>query len=122
MVAKAFEGITSLVRNARLAIEAGDRVGLGRLMDLNQMLLSGLFVSTQEIERLCDLARTAGALGAKLTGAGGGGCVVALVEGSQVADRVLDAWKGEGFDGFTTTVAAVEAPPTRLAEREEVSA
>jgi mevalonate kinase len=122
VVAKAFDGVLALVKNARLAIEAGDRAGLGRLMDLNQMLLSGLFVSTQEIERLCDLARGAGALGAKLTGAGGGGCVVALVEGAQVADRVLDAWKAEGFDGFATTVAAVEAPPARLAEREEVSA
>jgi mevalonate kinase len=106
VVGKAFEGIRSLARNARLAIEAGDRTGLGRLMDLNQMLLSGLFVSTQEIERLCDLARTAGALGAKLTGAGGGGCVVALVPTFAVADRVLEAWKGEGFDGFATRVAS----------------
>jgi mevalonate kinase len=119
VVAKAFEGIASLVRNARLAVEAGDRFALGRLMDLNQMLLSGLFVSTQEIERLCDLARAAGALGAKLTGAGGGGCVAALVDGAHVADRVLEAWKGEGFDGFTTSVAAVE--PNVLRATEEVS-
>src|SRR5262249_44325753 len=73
VVAKAFEGIGALVRNARLAIEAGDFLALGRLMDLNQMLLSGLFVSGEEIERMCDLARSAGARGAKLTGAGGGG-------------------------------------------------
>jgi mevalonate kinase len=96
------------VQNARLAIEAGDRFALGRLMDLNQMVLSGLFVSTQEIERLCDLARTAGALGAKLTGAGGGGCVVALVANAGVAERVLEAWSGEGFDGFATRVAGAD--------------
>jgi mevalonate kinase len=116
VVAKAFEGITSLVRNARLAIEAGDRLALGRLMDLNQMLLSGLFVSTQEIERLCDLARKAGALGAKLTGAGGGGCVAALVDGAHVADQVLEAWKGEGYDGFATSVAVAEPAPSRASE------
>jgi mevalonate kinase len=116
MVAKAFEGITSLVRNARLAVEAGDRSALGRLMDLNQMILSGLFVSTQEIERLCDLARSAGALGAKLTGAGGGGCVAALVDGVHVADRVLEAWKGEGFDGFATSVASATHAAQRAAE------
>jgi mevalonate kinase len=121
VVAKAFDGIASLVRNARLAIEAGDRFALGRLMDLNQMLLSGLFVSTQEIERLCDLARKAGALGAKLTGAGGGGCVAALVDGAAVAERVLEAWKTEGFDGFATSVAAVEPATARASEREEVS-
>jgi mevalonate kinase len=110
VVAKAFEGIGSLVQNARLAVEAGDRVGLGRLMDLNQMILSGLFVSTEEIERLCALARGAGALGAKLTGAGGGGSVVALVTGSGAAERVLDAWKTEGFWGFGARIAGVDVP------------
>jgi mevalonate kinase len=110
VVGKAFDGIASLVRNARLAVEAGDCVGLGRLMDFNQMLLSGLFVSTEEIERMCGLARDAGALGAKLTGAGGGGSVVALVSGAPAADRVLGAWKAEGFWGFSTKVAGGEVP------------
>jgi mevalonate kinase len=105
IVHKSFEGIKSLVRNARLAIEAGDLFALGRLMDLNQMLLSGIFVSTTEIEKMCALAREQGAFGAKLTGAGGGGCVVALVHGMPEAERVLAAWKGAGFDGFATRVA-----------------
>jgi len=116
VVSKAFEGITSLVRNARLAMEAGDRVGLGRLMDLNQMILGGLFVSNEEIERMCGLARTAGALGAKLTGAGGGGCVVALVGGASVAERVLEAWKSEGFWGFSTRLAGGDVPHHDVAE------
>jgi mevalonate kinase len=106
VVAKTFEGITSLVRNAKLAIEAGDRFALGRLMDLNQMLLGGLFVSTTEIETMCGLARDAGAFGAKLTGAGGGGCVVALVAGDSGANKVLEAWRAAGFDSFATRVAA----------------
>jgi mevalonate kinase len=109
VVEKTFEGITSLVRNARLAIEAGDKVGLGRLMDLNQMLLGGLFVSTEEIEHMCGLARGVGALGAKLTGAGGGGCVVALVGGPVIAERVLEAWRAKGFWGFSTRLAGHEA-------------
>jgi mevalonate kinase len=116
VVAKSFAGIASLVRNARLAIEAGDRVGLGRLMDLNQMLLSGLFVSSEEIEKMCGkmcgLARAAGALGAKLTGAGGGGSVVALVPSGAVADRVLASWKDDGFWGFSAKVAGAGASPT----------
>jgi mevalonate kinase len=109
VVAKAFTGIQALMNNARLAIEAGDRSGLGKLMDLNQMILSGLFVSTSEIERMCGSAREAGALGAKLTGAGGGGSVVALVPSTAVGEAVLAAWKADGFDGFATTVA----PETR---------
>jgi mevalonate kinase len=110
IVDKSFEAVRTLVHNARLAIEAGDRTALGRLMDLNQMLLGGLFVSTPEIERMCDLARGAGALGAKLTGAGGGGCVVALVPSQVVADAVLEAWKGEGLEGFATSVAQETRP------------
>jgi mevalonate kinase len=104
VVDKAFEGVRSLVENARLAIEAGDHVGLGKLLDLNQMILSGVFVSSTEIERMCDLARGAGALGAKLTGAGGGGCVIALLSGAP--DAVLAAWTREGFTGFSTVVEA----------------
>jgi mevalonate kinase len=105
IVAKSFEAIRTLVQNAKLAIEAGDRYALGKLMDLNQMLLSGLFVSSPEIERMCGAARDAGALGAKLTGAGGGGSVVALVPSAAVAEAVIAAWRADGFDGFATHVA-----------------
>jgi mevalonate kinase len=118
VVDKSFEAIRTLVSNARLAIEAGDRFALGRLMDLNQMLLGGLFVSTPEIERMCALARGAGALGAKLTGAGGGGSVVALVPSQVVAEEVLAAWKGDGFEGFATCVA----PETRARPLESEAA
>jgi mevalonate kinase len=111
LVDKCFEGIDALVGNARLATEAGDRHALGRLMDLNQMLLSGLFVSTPEIERMCAIARDAGALGAKLTGAGGGGSVIALVATSAQADAVLAAWKRAGFDGFAARIANDVRPP-----------
>jgi mevalonate kinase len=106
MTQKTFDAIHTLVRNARLAITDGDLRAVGQLLDLNQMLLSGLFVSTPEIEQMCATARTAGALGAKLTGAGGGGCVVALVEDAARGAQVLAAWKSEGYDGFAATVSA----------------
>lgn len=102
LVRKTFEGITAISRNARLAIEAGDVVALGKLLDMNQMLLAGLLLSTQEIETLCMCAREAGALGSKLTGAGGGGCVVALAESHASAEAIVAAWKEEGFAGFVT--------------------
>ncbi|MBV9947134.1 MAG: mevalonate kinase [Myxococcales bacterium] len=105
VVEQAFEAVRSLVHGARQAIEAGDRFALGRAMDLNQTLLSALVVSTPDIERMCALARGAGALGAKLTGAGGGGSVIALVPGAASASGVLAAWRAGGFDGFVTSVA-----------------
>ncbi len=104
LLGKSLAGIESLVKNARLCIEAGDLTGLGQLMNLNQMLLSGLFVSTPEIEQACGIARDVGALGAKLTGAGGGGAVIALAQAS--AQPIEAAWAAAGFKAFTTEVPA----------------
>lgn len=111
------EAVDALVRNARLALESGDLTGLGRLLDLNQMLLAGLLVSTEPIERMCTIARENGALGAKLTGAGGGGAVVALCASKRsdalslteddarlAAERILGAWRNEGFEGLVARV------------------
>jgi len=106
VVNRSVEGIRSLVENGALALEAGDVIGFGRLMDLNQMLLSGLMLSTEEIEMLCSLSRGAGALGAKLTGAGGGGSVIALVQDEALAERVVEAWRGKGFSGFAARIRA----------------
>jgi mevalonate kinase len=105
VVDKTLAGISSLVENAVLCIEAGDLYGLGKLMDLNQVLLAGLFLSTTEIETACAVAREAGALGAKLTGSGGGGAVVALVQGDE-RERVLDAWRTQGIRCFGADVVA----------------
>lgn len=103
VVERTLEGIRSLVRNAVLCIEAGDLTGLGSLMDYNHMLLSGLMLSTEGLETACRVARAAGALGAKLTGAGGGGCVVALVD--EDPEAVLAAWRREGLECFAAEVA-----------------
>jgi mevalonate kinase len=109
VVDKALEGIRALVKNARLCLESGDLPGLGSLMNYNQMLLSGLFVSTEGIERCCGLARDAGALGAKLTGAGGGGAVIALCGGD--SEPILAAWRAAGIECFGTQVRAQRVMP-----------
>jgi len=61
--------------------------------------LRDLGLSNPTTETLCSVATSAGALAAKITGAGGGGCVVALAPGRQQA--VLDAWAAAGFTGFS---------------------
>jgi len=72
--------IGDLVRQGERALDANDRDELGRLMDVNHGLLGALGVSARSLDAMVWAAREAGARGAKLTGAGGGGCVVALDE------------------------------------------
>jgi mevalonate kinase len=88
-----FDEIGSLVVDGRQAIASGDVARLGRLMNRNQALLSELGVSSPELDRLALAALGAGAQGAKLSGGGRGGCLIALVdEGSQgVVESALRA-------------------------------
>lgn len=86
------------------ALQAGDVGQIGALMDRNHALLGSLGVSTVGLDRACVLAKNAGAVGAKLTGAGGGGCVVALVDGD--AGGVVDAWNLAGLTSFEVVLAA----------------
>lgn len=75
-----FDGCGRIAQAARAAIERGDIKQLGQLMNENQVLLEEMTVSSPELERLVRAANTAGALGAKLSGAGRGGNMIALVE------------------------------------------
>jgi len=72
------EAIGDVVRQGEQALSDGDIEELGRLMDFNHGLLEALGVSSRSLDEMVWAARSAGALGAKLTGAGGGGCIVAL--------------------------------------------
>ena len=103
-VEKFLTAVNSLSRNAELAISAGDVNALGQLLDLNQMLLAGLLLSTEEIERMREIGKEAGALGVKLTGSGGGGSVIALAADRAGADKVAEAWNQAGFKSFATRV------------------
>ena len=80
--------------SGREAIERGGHGALGRLMDENHGLLQALGVSTAALDALVEAAREAGAAGAKLTGAGGGGAMIALCPGHQ--DAVAAACKRAG--------------------------
>jgi len=56
---------------------------LGELMNISQGLLNAIGVSNSELEKMIDLARSSGAIGAKLTGSGGGGSIIALCPGKE---------------------------------------
>lgn len=97
---EAYDRIFAEIGNLSLAgaeaLTRGDYKRLGSLMNIGHGLLNALQVSTPLIEEVVDIARASGAAGAKLTGAGGGGCVIALCPGTIGA--VADAMIASGFD------------------------
>ncbi len=74
-----FEEIGTIAEMGRRAIERGEIETVGRLMNENHRLLQLIGVSSPELEGLVEAAREGGALGAKLSGAGRGGNIIALV-------------------------------------------
>jgi hydroxymethylglutaryl-CoA reductase len=104
---KIFDDIDSLVLQAVSAIQDNDVTTLGDLMNINQGLLNALQVSTPELERLIDVARDAGAAGAKLTGGGGGGAMIALCSDAATVD-VQQAIERQGFRTLLVTPGAAQ--------------
>jgi len=92
---RVFDQIAIVVEEGRQAIECGNISALGPLMDENHALLKELGVSSPELDRLTEAARGSGAQGAKLSGGGRGGNMIALVDLAD-ADRVAHALKGAG--------------------------
>lgn len=90
-----FDKIGKISFTARRAIEAGKPALLGDLMNENHALLQTLTVSSLELDRLIESARRAGALGAKLSGGGRGGNMIALV-GPETAEPVSLALQEAG--------------------------
>ncbi len=91
---KVFNQVGEIVWDARQAIERGDTVTLGTLMDSNHALLQEMTVSCTELDLLVEAAHKAGALGAKLSGGGRGGNMIALVhkeKASAMAETLLAA-------------------------------
>lgn len=73
-----FKAIGTLSLEAKQKILEGDWERVGKLMDFNQEYLRDIGVSSERLEALISAAKKAGALGAKLSGAGGGDCMIAL--------------------------------------------
>jgi mevalonate kinase len=92
-----------LVVEAAQLLEKGDYENLGKLMNINHGLLSAVGVSTKEIELLVHTARENGALGAKLTGAGGGGYIVALCREND-AEKIISALKSHATSVLTVNL------------------
>lgn len=76
---KIFNKIEEIVEKAEIELVNSNWGKAGELMNKNQQLLQELGVSTEKLDKMCQAALDAGAFGAKLSGAGGGDCMIALV-------------------------------------------
>lgn len=103
-----FEGIFKrageIAQEARGALADSDARKIGKLMDENQELLRKVGVSCNELEQLIKIAKDNGALGAKLTGTGRGGLMVALTPGTELQERVAKAMEEAGFQVFSNKI------------------
>lgn len=98
-----FDQIAALTNAGVDALRDAHFQELGELMNLCQGYLNALQLSTPELEELVHIARANGAVGAKLTGGGGGGSMVALCPDEQ--DKVANAMQAAGYQTLSVTIS-----------------
>jgi hydroxymethylglutaryl-CoA reductase len=103
VIDKLFKAIDVLTGQALVAIRRYDMERLGDLMNVCHGLLNSLQVSSWELEELIQIARENGALGAKLTGGGGGGSMIALCPDN--AEQVIRAMNDSGYQAMEVSIA-----------------
>lgn len=101
-----FSTVGELAKQIREILQRGDISYIGPLLTQNHELLKGMEVSCDELDALVEAAVDAGALGAKLTGSGQGGNMLALVDASTV-DQVVNALSRAGA---VSTIHAIIQP------------
>ncbi len=102
---KVFDKVEKITRQATVAIETGKPERLGALMDQNHALLQTMSVSSAELDRLVLMARAAGASGAKLSGGGRGGNMIALVRPERAAKGAAALMAAGARNTITTIVS-----------------
>ncbi|KCZ73190.1 mevalonate kinase [Candidatus Methanoperedens nitroreducens] len=100
--------IGSITKRGEISVLEKDYRSLGRLMNINHGLLDALGVGTAELSALVYAARNAGAFGAKITGAGGGGCMVALTDSPLKVASAIEAAGGQAIITRSTPLGVVQ--------------
>ena len=96
--------MTAQVSEMKTALEAGDLPTVGKVMSENQKLLIDMQMSHETVDSMCKTALENGALGAKVTGGGRGGYMVALTPGVELQETVASAFEKEGYKVIRATI------------------
>jgi len=102
--AEIFDRAENIAYLAKDAFQDEDYKELGKLMNENHKLLQQIEVSSRELDFLVKLANSQGAYGAKLTGGGLGGNMIALTPGRELQEEVATAIEKEGFQTLKTSI------------------
>ena len=97
-----FDQIQGVTEAGHEALRTGNLAEIGELMNLCHGYLNALQLSTPELEELIHIARTNGAIGAKLTGGGVGGSMIALCPDNKQA--VQNAMQAAGYQTIEVTI------------------
>ncbi len=95
-----------LTNNVITSIDKGDMNKLGELFNINQGLLDAINVGHRKLSEFIWIARDAGAIGAKLTGAGGGGCMIALARNDKHAEEIANKLEDQGARVYITSLSS----------------
>jgi mevalonate kinase len=102
-----FSGLVKSLNDLSLTaagrLESGDMDGVGALLTLNHAVLAEVGVSTPELDGLVDTLISLGCHGAKLTGAGGGGSVLAVAP-HRKEKRIISEARRQGYEAFVSTI------------------
>jgi mevalonate kinase len=101
---KIFDEYEGLAENAKKALIKGDITKIGELMNQNHKLLQEITVSGDFNDKLVKIALQNGAAGAKMTGTGRGGLVIALAENENDQIKIANAIENKGFDAWKTMI------------------
>jgi mevalonate kinase len=104
LFATRLKAITSQAYDMKKAIEAGDLENVGKIMSENHTILINMSMSHEILDHMCKLALEKGALGAKVTGGGRGGYMVALTPGEKLQEVVASAFAKEGYQLIRATI------------------
>ena len=99
-----FKRAESLVYEAKKALLDYNLEEVGALMNENHKMLQEIEVSHEKLDELVEIARNAGAIGAKMTGGGLGGYMIALTPGKELQEKVAKAMEEKGYEALRTRI------------------
>lgn len=101
-----FDEIGEVVNESQKFLENGDLEGIGVLMNRNHRLLEKLGVGHKQLTKIVKIMNDQNAIGCKLTGAGGGGCVIGLFENGEKINKTIEILRNEGYHTFITDISS----------------